>query len=101
MDVFDVLSKTEHARVSLSTISAAVNELLIIGQVRLFMNRKMPSFLERFSARTLESSATAFAVLSVTTDDMIIVMRLSFVPLVALQTFELRGIFHVMVVVRD
>lgn len=46
VNVFDVLPKTENARITLSTVSTSMNELLIVRQMRVGVNSQVPSFLE-------------------------------------------------------
>lgn len=54
MNVLDVVSQAEDARILLAAKGAMVNEFEEIGQVRVGMDGQVTSFFERFSAFALK-----------------------------------------------
>jgi hypothetical protein len=99
VNVLDVMAKAEDARVASIAVSAEVNVLFFVGQVRVPMCREMSRFLERFSAFAREFSVFAFVVSTVMCHAVIVVVRLCLVAFTAVCTAEVGGVYDVVLVV--
>lgn len=95
-----MLAETEDARIPFVAEAALMDELLIVGQVRVGMDHQVTRFLERLVALLALILPTRVR-LVVVGQHVVVVMQLRLVGFVALVAAEVDGVADVVIVMAD